>query len=275
MKMQATKAQRKKSLQNNCNINIDWDKFVKAKQDSCPNFCELRNEIIEQYIFLLNSIADHMSRKFPPSVTADDCRQAGFFGLCAAVEGFDPARKVNFIKYASIRIRGSILDFVRSLDPLSRQMRSKKNKFSRTIEKLEKSLARTPSDDEIKEELGISDDEFRDYFCCSVNSTIISLNEDYTLDNSESGMRILDLVKSHHSAEPSAHLEEEEFFLDLMKGFSEKEILIMTLYYKEMLSLKEIGAVLDLSESRVSQLRSEVLIKRDEMIQELKEKISR
>ncbi len=263
---------KKRKLQRYKQVDVDWQGFIEAKRANVDNYAELRNQIIEKYFFLLDSISKSMAKKFPPSVSADDCKQAGFFGLLAAVEAFEPSRNVNFVQYASIRIRGSILDYVRSLDPLSRQMRSKHNKFAKTIEELEVALGRAPSDEEIAEKLGISYRELVEYAHYADIATTVSLNDAYD-DEANSGFELLDFLADKKTSEPAVILEEKEFFLDLMRGFNEIEILVMTLYYKDRLSLREIGAVLELSESRVSQIRAKALAKLNDMLSEIKTKL--
>ena len=247
----------------------DWDAFIEMKEKKDDAYIENRNSIIEHYIFLLDSIAEHMSRKFPASVQFDDCKQAGYLGLHSAVEAFDPSKNANFIHYASIRIRGSILDYIRSIDPLSRQLRGMQNKFIRAKEELEKKLARTPTDEEMIEILDISKDEYEEYSKRLANFTTLSLNDDCNAD-CESSVQRIDLIKDDQTVKPNENAEINEIFGHLMQEFTLKERIVMTLYYKELLNLKEIGDILELSESRVSQIRSKVLAKLNTKLSEIK-----
>ncbi len=247
----------------------DWLDFIRLKENRNDEFINRRNEIIEHFLFLLDSIADHMARKFPASIHFDDCKQAGYLGLHSAVEAFDPSKNANFIHYASIRIRGSILDFIRSIDPLSRQLRSMQSKFYRAKEELEKKLARTPTDEELIQNLKITKDEYEEYTKRLANFTTLSLHDDCNSDSDNSVLR-LDLIEDNHSVNPSTKAEDNEIFGNLMHEFTLKERIVMTLYYKEFLNLKEIGDILELSESRVSQIRSKVLSKLFTKLNEIK-----
>ena len=235
-----------------------WDVFFEAKLNNSANFVELRNEIIEHFLFLLDNIAEYMSRKFPASVSFEDCKQAGYMGLHNAVIAFDTEKNSSFVNYASIRIRGSILDYIRSIDPLSRQLRSMQSRFFKAKVELENKLGRQPTDEELIAKLNVSQDEFVEYSKRSPNFTTVSLNDDCTADDAKNANR-LDFIKDNRCVNPVLNAEDNEIFGKLLKSYSLKERIVMTLYYKELLNLKEIGDILTLSESRVSQIRTRVL----------------
>ncbi len=235
-----------------------WEKYLIVKNSGTDEEIKYRNLLIEKHLYILDFTASRMNRTFPPSVTYDDCFQAGYFGLLNAVQAFDPDRNVSFMRYASIRIRGCILDYIRAIDPLSRQTRSKQTEIRRTAIEIEIKTGRPPTDEEIIEKLGISFKEFSIISHKIANSSSLSLHE---INDTESEVGLIDMITNNDADDPAIQMVKEEFFTELIKSFSSKEIHVLTLYYREMLSLKEIGAVLDLSESRVSQVKSDVMKK--------------
>ncbi len=240
-----------------------WEKYLLVKNSGTDEEIKYRNLLIEKYLYTLDFTASRMNRTFPPSITYDDCYQAGYFGLLNAVQAFDPTLNVSFMRYASIRIRGCILDYIRSIDPLSRQTRSKQSEFRKTAIEIEIESGRPPTDDEIIEKLGITYKEFSIISHKIANSSSLSLHE---INDKESDVGLIDMITNCNAEIPSVQMDKEEFFSELLKSFSDKEIYVLTLYYREMLSLKEIGAVLDLSESRVSQIKSDVMKKLKKLI---------
>ena len=240
-----------------------WEKYLLVKNTGTDDEIKYRNLLIEKYLYTLDFTASRMNRTFPPSITFDDCYQAGYFGLLNAVQAFDPSRNVSFMRYASIRIRGCILDYIRAIDPLSRQTRSKQTEYRKAAAEIEIELGRPPTDDEIVEKLGITYKEFSLISHKIANSSSLSLHE---INDKESEVGLIDMISNYKADMPSVQMDKEEFFTELLKSFTHKEIFVLTLYYREMLSLKEIGAVLDLSESRVSQIKSDVMKKLRKLI---------
>ena len=251
----------------------NWKRYIIAKKRKKYETQVLRNEIIEYHLVLLINIAEQMSRKFPPSVTLEDCRQSGYLGLHSAVEAFEPERNVNFVNYASIRIRGSILDYVRSIDPLSRQLRSMQSRFIKAKAELEKRFGRKPTDEELINEMKVTTEEFSEFSRRTANFTTVSLYDDYNSEDDDKSLNRLDMIIDYKIDNPQEKLEENEIFNRILKRFTLKERLVMILYYKELLSLKEIGSILDLSESRVSQIRTHVIRKLGRIFENFKEKL--
>jgi len=190
-------------------------------------------------------------------------KSAGMLGLIDAANKFDASKNILFKTFAEHRIRGAILDEMRKLDWFSRSLRDKQNRIGRTLIDLERSLGRSPEDFEVADEMEISVDEYRKMLGEVSHLGCVSLNE--TLDHSEEGRSFLDtLVDERTSLQPAERFETHELtgiIAGVLEELSEKERLVVSLYYYEELTQKEIAEVLQVSEGRISQLHSQALIK--------------
>ena len=230
-----------------------WDRYMRTKET------ELRDQLILEYINVVNLVAGRMGMYLGYTVEYDDLVGYGIFGLIDAIDKYDMAKNVKFETYASLRIRGSILDHIRKLDWVPRTLRQKQKKMDAVSSKLEEELGRPASDQEIADGLGLSLDEYEGWKSEAELSSLISL-DDY-LEQGNEGR--LDAFGSRFVG-PEAAVEQEEMkkmLTEALMTLTEKEQRVVTLYYYEELTLKEISEVLEVSESRVSQLHTKALKK--------------
>lgn len=230
-----------------------WKQFHKNRDD------DSRNTLMEYYHHIVRYAAERLHTKLPDKVELDDLVSAGVFGLMDALDAFDPARGVKFETYCSPRIRGSILDELRSMDWVPRLVRSRASQLSKATQSLETNLGRKPSEKEIAKELNINKESF-DRLKRDANAIgLISLNAQYCENDSEKDVREIDIIKDQKSQDPLIEAQKRDLKALLTKGLTRAERLIIVLYYYEEMTMKEIGATLDLSESRVSQMHSSIV----------------
>ncbi|CUA87578.1 RNA polymerase sigma factor FliA [Pseudidiomarina woesei] len=214
-----------------------------------------KNSIIEQYYPLVRRQAFNLKVKLPAGVDVDDLIQAGVEGLLSCVDRFDPDSGVAFSTYAHQRIRGAMIDELRSRDWLPRSVRRSGRELEQTIRRLEQQLGRVPEEREIATELGMELNEYYQLLLDTNNGLVLSYDEVVTdTPNAE--------TNGDEEAEPEAQIgaaELKSLLVQAIDSLPEREKLVMTLYYQEELNLKEIGAVLDVTESRVSQLHSQAI----------------
>jgi RNA polymerase sigma factor for flagellar operon FliA len=214
---------------------------------------------MEHYRPLVRYSAERLHSKLPDKVEVDDLISAGIFGLMDAIDAFDPDRGVKFETYCSPRIRGSILDELRSMDWVPRLVRARAHQLSRATQSLETHLGRKPTEKETAEELDMNMEEF-DRLQRDANAVgIVSLNTKYNEADDEKDIREIDIVKDKKSQDPIIEAQKRDLKNLLTKGLTRAERLIIVLYYYEEMTMKEIGATLDLSESRVSQMHSSIV----------------
>ena len=231
-----------------------WDQYAKCKS------YELREKIIIEYAPLVKLVAGRLSMYLGYNVEYEDLVSYGIFGLIDAIDKYDFNKNVKFETYASLRIRGAILDQIRKMDWIPRSVRQKQKKIDMTMSKLEAEYGRPATDEEIAKELDITVDELDTWNGQTKISNIISL-EDFIEQGSE-----IRMDASHNSQfeQPEKIVEKSELALMLEKPLdelTEKEKSVVLFYYYEDLSLKEISKVLGVSESRVSQLHTKAIQK--------------
>lgn len=234
-------------------IHQIWEKFLKARDD------HYRNLLIENYRYLVKYTADRLYSKLPNKVDVDDLISAGNFGLKDAINDFDPFRGVKFETYCTPRIRGSILDELRKMDWVPRLVRARTSQLTKATQSLEAHLGRKPSKEEIAEELDIDTNEFDRIQRDANVISLLSLNTQYHNDDGEKDVREIDIIKDNRSQDPVIEAQKRDLKNLLTKGLTRAERLIITLYYYEEMTMKEIGLTLDLSESRVSQMHSSII----------------
>ena len=235
------------------NIEQVWNQFHKSRSD------EFRNLLMKHYMYLVRYAAERLYSKLPDKVELDDLTSAGIFGLMDAVNNFDPARGVKFETYCSSRIKGSILDELRSMDWVPRLVRARAHQLARVTQALETLLGRKPTEKEMAAELDMNMEEFDRLQRDATAVGVISLDNKYTEGDSEKDVREIDIIKDKRSQDPLTEAQKRDLKSLLTKGFTRAEQLIVVLYYYEEMTMKEIGATLDLSESRVSQMHSSII----------------
>ena len=230
-----------------------WLEYRKTKSP------QLRDKFIRQYMPLVKYVAGKLAVGMPGSVEFDDLVGFGQFGLLDAIEKFDPGKNVKFKTYAVTRIRGAIFDELRQLDWVPRSVRQKSREIEDTIVELESKLGRTATDAEIAEKLGVSESEYQQTVMKVSGTSVLSLNDVWYSGNDNDHMSIGDSIESPSSLNPDVIVEREEIrkvIIEAVNELPEKEKMVIVLYYHEDLTFKEIGQVLEVSESRISQLHT-------------------
>ena len=219
----------------------------------------LRNQLVEHFLPLVRYNAERIWARLPDGVDIDDLISAGVFGLMDAIDAFDLTRGVKFETYCVPRIRGAMLDELRTMDWVPRLVRSKHSKLEDARKTLEAQYGRPPSDEEIADRMGIPLDEYDKLVQDSSAIGLVSLNKKWYETDSYKDVREIDILEDKKSEDPTRRLQRRDLMKLVTKGLNRNERLIIILYYYEELTMKEIGQTLDLSESRVSQMHSSIL----------------
>lgn len=230
-----------------------WAEFKKTKSSA------IRDKLIRQYMPLVKYVAGKVSVGLPASMEFDDLVGFGQFGLLDAITKYDLDKGVKFKTYAVTRIRGAIFDEMRQLDWVPRSVRQKSKEIEDTISDLESKLGRPASDAEIAKEMNISEEEFQQTVMKVSGTSILSLNDVWYSGDDNDHMSIGDSIEAPSSLNPDVQVEREEIrkvIIQAINELPEKEKMVIVLYYHEDLTFKEIGQVLDVSESRISQLHT-------------------
>ncbi len=233
-----------------------WSEYGKTKTPA------LREKIIVEYAPLVKVVAGRLSMYLGYNVEYDDLVGYGVFGLIDAIDKFDPAKAVKFETYASLRIRGAILDQIRKMDWIPRTVRQKQRQIDDAIKKIEAEKGEAANDDEVAKELGISGEEYADWQSQMAVTNVISLDE-FNENSTDDGVGGRETI-ADAAPGPEEVLEEKELkktLADALELLTEKERKVILLYYYEELTLKEISNILEVSESRVSQLHMKGLAK--------------
>ena len=239
--------------------NVDPDVIAMWREYKRTQDIGLRNHLLEKYLPLVRYIAERQLSKLPQNINVEDLQSAGVLGLMDAVRGYDPERGVKFETYCTTRIRGAILDELRSLDWVPRIVRSKANKIDRAWKALETRYGRNPSDEEMAVQLELTLPEYEAMAREASAVTMTSLTSETKDDDGSKSMRKLDLREDKKGLNPEVELKKKEVTEFLTRGLSRKERLIILLYYYEELTLREIGEVLEVTESRISQLHTKAI----------------
>jgi RNA polymerase sigma factor for flagellar operon FliA len=225
----------------------------------------LRDRLILTYAPLVKYVAGRLGSGLPAHVDEGDLVSYGLLGLIGAIERFDPDRDIKFETYAIARIKGSIIDELRSMDWVPRSVRARARDIERTIASLESKLTRAPTDEEIASALNITEGEFQDSLLEISRSSIAALDELWSSPGSSGdAVALIDTIEDPQAAEPQsamAHTEIREALGEAIARLPEREKLVVTLYYYEELTLREIGEVLGVTESRVSQLHTKAILR--------------
>ncbi len=224
-----------------------------------------RERLVLAYSPLVKYVAGRMAASLPSHVEEADLISYGLIGLIAAVERFDLERAIKFETFAITRIKGSIIDELRSLDWVPRSVRARAREIERANAQLEHRLHRAPTDTEMAEALEMSVDDFQGALTQIANSSVIALDELWTLsDSSGDQVSLLDTIRDPNAPDPARVLDSSEMrgrVSDEIARLPEREKLVVALYYYENLTLREIGEVLGVTESRVSQLHTQAILR--------------
>lgn len=240
-------------MQKSPELEVLWAEYKRKETVS------LRNQLIEAYLPLVDYLAERIAERLPRCVDVEEVRSAGVLGLLDAVEGFDLSRNIKFETYCSLRIRGSILDELRSRDWVPRLVRSRAQKFGAAVRQLQARLSRAPTPAEIMAELKITPQEYEALQKDVARLSIYSLSQtDESDDDVNAGARFASLVDRRHP-DPILELQKHEATGLVLGELIDKEREVLELYYFEGLTMKEIGKLLRLSESRVCQIHGQAL----------------
>jgi RNA polymerase sigma factor for flagellar operon FliA len=229
---------------------------------------ELRNRLIENYFQLVRFNAERVWQKLPDGVDLNDLISAGVFGLMDAIEAFDLDRGVKFETYCVPRIRGAMLDELRTMDWVPRLVRSKASKLEAARKEIEAQTGRPPTEHELAAKLQITLEEFDKMKSEASAVSLVSLNKKWYETDSYKDVREIDVIEDSKGEDPTIGIQKKDVMKLVTKGLNRNERLIIILYYYEELTMKEIGQTLGLSESRVSQMHSSI-------VQRLKDQLCR
>jgi RNA polymerase sigma factor FliA len=235
-------------------IHAVWKAY---KED--PENRDLRNRLVEEYLPLVRYNGERIWQRLPEGVELDDLVSAGVFGLMDAIEAFDLSRGVKFETYCVPRIRGAMLDELRTMDWVPRLVRSKASKLQEANKTLEAKLGRHPTELELAQHMDLSVQELEKMMMEANAVNLISLNKKWYETDSYKDVREIDILEDKKGEDPTRRIQKNDLMRLVTKGLNRNERLIIILYYYEELTMKEIGATLDLSESRVSQMHSSIV----------------
>lgn len=239
-----------------------WTKFFANKSDK-----KTRDELIIQYIYLTRYVVGRVKVALPPTFSIEDISSYGVEGLIDAVEKYSPNKGARFETYALMRIRGNIIDKIRSQDFLPRSARKKIKDVKEAQEGLRQKLGRQPTSSEIGEVLGLEKEKVDQIL--AEDTTITSLYD--KKGSSEDSVEVIDTIQDTKSLTPHENMEEKDVKKELehaLKRLPERERMIMVLYYHENMTLKEIGEAIEVSESRVCQLHAQAIMKLKNILSE-------
>ena len=225
---------------------------------------ENREAIIMEYAPMIKYVASRIALRLPPHIEVDDLISVGVLGLMDAIGKYDPNRGAKFKTYAEFRVRGAILDELRSMDWVPRSVRQKATSVDAVVQKLQAKLGRPPSDEEVAKEMGVSLDEFFRTLNQTQSIPILSLEDLGIAKESGEQKSLLDCLAGKSDADPQTQLrlnELKEIIAKAIDTLPEKERLMISLYYYEELTMKEIGEILSITESRVSQIHSKAVFR--------------
>jgi RNA polymerase sigma factor for flagellar operon FliA len=235
---------------------------------------ELRNQLVEHYLPLVKYNAERIWSRLPEGVDLDDLISAGVFGLMDAIDAFDLERGVKFETYCVPRIRGAMLDELRTMDWVPRLVRSKASRLEESRKALEAELGRPPRPDEMAHKLGVSLEEFEKMSGDATAVSLVSLNKKWYETDSYKDVREIDILEDKKAEDPTHRLQNRDLMRLVTRGLNRNERLIIILYYYEDMTMKEIGATLDLSESRVSQMHSSIVARLQQQLSQRRPEFS-
>ena len=235
-----------------------WVEFSRTRDKG------IRDRLILTYAPLVKYVAGRLGSGLPAHVDEGDLVSYGLLGLIGAIERYDPSRDIKFETYAIARIKGAIIDELRALDWVPRSVRSRAREIERAIAELEAKTGLAPTDEQIAAKIGISVDELEESLTDISRSSIAALDELWSLSGDGDQISLMDTIEDETGPRPEAALDQTEMreaLADSIARLPEREKLVVTLYYYEELTLREIGEVLGVTESRVSQLHTKAVLR--------------
>ncbi len=236
----------------------------KYKQENSAVDGKLRDQLIMDYSPLIRFVAQRIASRLPSNIDIEDLISSGVIGLMDAIDKYDPSRDNKFKTYAEFRIRGAILDELRSQDWVPRSVRDKAKKLDRMSQDLEQKFGRKPTDDELSQALGMAIEEFFDMNAKVRGVQLLSIDDFGGTNGNAERRSLLDSLENPNSKNPFTQLRNasaRDILRRHIDELPEKQKLVLQLYYFEDLNLKEIGRILEVTESRVSQLHTQAIEK--------------
>jgi RNA polymerase sigma factor FliA len=223
-----------------------------------------RERLVVAYSPLVKYVAGRMASGLPSHVEEADLISYGLLGLIGSIERYDPDREIKFETFAVSRIKGAIIDELRSMDWVPRSVRARARQIERVHARFERNLQRAPTEEEMADELDMEVGEFRDALLEIANSSILALDDLWTVADPNGGqISLLDTISDPAAVDPQEELDTTEVkqrLADAIEGLPDRERLVIALYYYENLTLREIGEVLGVTESRISQLHTKAVL---------------
>src|SRR5213596_1372841 len=236
-----------------------WSNYKKTGDEKA------RERLVLAYSPLVKFVAGRMSSGLPAHIEEADLISYGLLGLIGAIERFEPEREIKFETFAVARIKGAIIDELRSLDWVPRSVRARAREVERAHAALEGELSRAPTDAEMADKLKMTEEEFQDILLEIANSSVLALDDLWTFADPEGGgaVSMLDTIHDPNAVDPETEAQAAELkdrLADAIESLPDRERLVVALYYYENLTLREIGEVLGVTESRVSQLHTKAVL---------------
>ena len=231
-----------------------WEDFIQDKNNQA-----LRNALIERYLPLVRYHGEKLSQKLPDEVELDDLVSAGTFGLMDAIDSFDITRGYKFETFCAQRVRGSMLDELRTMDWVPRLVRARSRKLTEANKALADKFGRAPTHEELAEYLNLSAGELERMMFDAHTVSTVSLNKKWIDTDGAKEISEMELVEDQRGEDPTSRIQRTDLMRLITKGLTRNERLIIILYYYEQMTMKEVGDTLDLSESRVSQMHSDIM----------------
>jgi len=245
-------------IQSESDISQLWQEY---KQSECQ---DARDKLILHYAPLVKYIAGRISASLPQSVDQGDLVSYGIFGLIDAIEKYDTTREIKFETYAISRIKGAIIDELRALDWVPRSVRYRARELERVYYTLENELRRPPTDEEVAKAMGITIEEHNDLLSQLSYTSVLALEELWSVGEKDDKVSLIDSIEDTSSPDPAQTFEFAEIkdiLTDAIKKLPERERTVIALYYYDGLTLREIGEILGVTESRVSQLHTKAVLR--------------
>ncbi|MCL6472109.1 MAG: RNA polymerase sigma factor WhiG [Firmicutes bacterium] len=246
------------NIRQETDINGLWQEY---KEKDCQ---ESRDKLILHYSPLVKYIAGRISANLPQSVDQADLVSYGIFGLIDAIEKYDTSRDIKFETYAISRIKGAIIDELRALDWVPRSVRYRARELERVYYELENKLRRVPTDEEVAKAMGMTLEEYNELLNQLSYTSVLALEELWSVGEKDDKVSLIDSIEDTTSPDPAQTFEFEEMkgiLADAIKKLPERERTVIALYYYDGLTLREIGDILGVTESRVSQLHTKAVLR--------------
>ncbi|MCB1146503.1 MAG: RNA polymerase sigma factor WhiG [Leptospiraceae bacterium] len=248
-----------------------WREYARSKNP------RIRDYFVVKYAPLVKYVAGKLAVGMPHNVEFDDLVSYGTFGLLDAIEKYDASKEVRFKTYAMTRVRGAVYDELRSVDWIPRSIRQKAKEVERIIIELENKMGRTVEDEEIAAELDMSIDDFHQLISKIAGTSLVSLNDVWHSSDDSDDLSFMETIEAPNATNPDVIVEREEtkgVIIEAIKKLPDREKKVVVLYYYEDLTLKEIGEVLEVTESRVSQLHTKAIMRLRGKLAQMKNLIS-